>query len=253
MAEELDIANACDFEGRLKPGLYSKQELWQICTASGNFGHCIYVWGGNIEDAIEHAIDFADENGWCGWFTFLEESDFRDAAKQLGIPWQDDWPDWNDRNWEKVAEEAEADLTTIGHTTLRCQPKEAWGAYTGYDWSATEVTDPQELEEVARRSMEKCWGHRFLIGDSVYYPGHVDEQYPEDSIPGGVYEVTEADDSIYIEGNGQGTHVLPANIRPHDPRDPTQRPQKTEGERLLDFFFPKRRGSYLMNLKSWGR
>lgn len=36
------------------------------------------------------------------------------------------------------------------------------------------------------------------------------------------------------------------------PSEPPPR-QKTEHERMVDFFFPKRRGSYLMNLKSWGR
>jgi len=34
------------------------------------------------------------------------------------------------------------------------------------------------------------------------------------------------------------------------PSEPPPR-QKTEHERMRDFFFPKRRGSYLMSLKSW--
>ncbi len=281
MSKPDPIANCSEFEGG---GLFKQAlTLWKVCVGTGG---CVYVWGTSDLGTVEEiAIDFADDKKWCGWFTFLEESDFRDAAKSLNLPWKSDWPDWSDTVFERVAQEAEADLSTIGHTTLDCQPKGAWGAYTNWEWNFLEVIDEDEITEVARRSMQECHGHDFLINDLVYYGGHIDEDDPDDTVPGGVYRIEHISngDLMDVEGNiaGKPYHAREVHYRhlKHHKgsipaqklaQKPAQKPvqQKTEKERQSDFFFKPKplpkdykgggffglgRGGSLFDLKSWRR
>jgi len=43
-----------------------------------------------------------------------------------------------------------------------------------------------------------------------------------------------------------GDELIPGYDEPEPEPEP-----KSEADRMMDFFFPKKRGSYLMNLKSW--
>lgn len=262
MADPL-IANPCEYD--------PDQTLWKVCAGTGR---CVYVWGTTDLGAVEEmAIDFADEQGWCDWFEFLYESDFKDAAQSLGVQWKPHWPDWDDPDYEKVMQEAEADLSTIGHTTLKCMPKGAWGAYVPWDWywNFAEITDTDVIEKAARRSLKECYDHDFLVGDRVVI---TDLTIVDPPAVEQVYRVTEVSmDDIRIEGerDADEDYVLDASFVAHyDPNMPgstkndepvspanagAARP-KTEGDRLVDFFFGKKKRrsrSRLNGLPSWDK
>jgi len=101
----------------------------------------LLVWAGSFDDAFEYAVDYLDDEGKCGIFTFLDESDYKAAAEDLGV----EWPaggihDLSERNAEKVRDAAEADLTLIGHTTLKCQKGQYSPPFVASDeWGADEV------------------------------------------------------------------------------------------------------------------
>jgi len=105
-----------------------------------------YVWANSFEDAFEHWVEYLDERA-PGLLTNLDEGDLRESARDLGIEWQADWPDHEDRKFQRVVEHAEVDLTPIGHTTLE------HGAYIpSHEWGGDEITGA-ELHRVKARSI----------------------------------------------------------------------------------------------------
>lgn len=104
---------------------------------------CLLVWAGSFEDAFEIAVDYLDEQDKPGYFTFITEDDYREAAEDLGI----DWPaneridSLSEREISKIEQKAEADITIIGHTRLGVMPDDAWQAgVMSDDWGGSEVT-----------------------------------------------------------------------------------------------------------------
>src|SRR5574341_2373388 len=82
--KEIPIANAAEAQwhgGRFRQrgaGLY---RMWfgQVGT------HEVYVWADNFDSAFEEAVEYLDDKGFCGFFTTIDESDFKDAAESLGL------------------------------------------------------------------------------------------------------------------------------------------------------------------------
>jgi hypothetical protein len=102
------------------------KELYRMWSNVGDHG---YVWSDSAEDAFEEWVEYLDEES-PGVFETVDVDDLKAAAEDLDIEWQDSWPDLDDEDFQKVAEEAEADLDTIGHTTLKSGShisKDAWG------------------------------------------------------------------------------------------------------------------------------
>lgn len=127
----------------------------------------LLVWARGFEYAFEEAVDYLDGENKPGYFTFLDESDFRRAAEDEGVKWPSGgWDDLSERDQEKVRQAAEADLTVIGHTTLHSMPKNAWGAYVASeDWGGQDVTGDDKkmvraasLSEVTAETMEGMRG-----------------------------------------------------------------------------------------------
>ena len=124
----------------------------------------VYVWADGDEDAFEIAIEWVDDNA-PGLLVTVDEDDLKEAAEDLGIEWDEAWSNggaagrkefgttWNpydDPEFVKIVEHAEADLTLIGHTTLK------HGTHIpSWEWHFHEVTDEGEIEEVAGRSEEE--------------------------------------------------------------------------------------------------
>lgn len=158
--KEVPIANPedCDYGER-----HSRMSLYQF--QFGAYADTkVYVWADSFEDAEEIAIEWADDNT-RGVFITLTEDDLKEAAEDLGIAWDEAWDDggavgrkkfgqtwtpFDDRNYTKIVEHAEADLIVIGWTTLKS------GTHVlSHEVHAHEVTDTDELEEVAERSEEE--------------------------------------------------------------------------------------------------
>lgn len=156
---EVPIANPedCDHGER-----YSRMSLYQF--QFGAYADTkVYVWAASFEDAEEIAIEWADDNA-RGVFVTLTEDDLKEAAEDLGIEWDEAWSDggavgrkefggtwtpFDDRNYEEIVQHAEADLIVIGWTTLNS------GTHViSHEVHAHEVTDADEIEEVAQRSEE---------------------------------------------------------------------------------------------------
>jgi hypothetical protein len=157
--KEVPIANPedCDHGER-----YSRMSLYQF--QFGAYADTkVYVWAGSFDDAEEIAIEWADDNA-RGIFVTLTEDDLKEAAEDLGIEWDEAWSDggavgrkefgetwtpFDDRNYDKIVQHAEADLIVIGWTTLKS------GTHViSHEVHAHEVTDTDEIEEVAERSQE---------------------------------------------------------------------------------------------------
>lgn len=157
--KEVPIANPedCDHGER-----YSRMSLYQF--QFGAYADTkVYVWADSFESAEEIAIEWADDNA-RGVFITLTEDDLKETAEDLGIEWDEAWSDggavgrkefggtwtpFDDRNYEKIMEHAEADLIVIGWTTLKS------GTHViSHEVHAHEVTDTDEIEEVAERSQE---------------------------------------------------------------------------------------------------
>lgn len=143
--EELNVANPHD-----AADAKSLYRFWfgQIGTT------IVYAWGDHLESAFEAAVEWLDDNDYAGFFTDVAEAELKEAAEAEGIPWNPEWSDprwsdWDDPQFLKVVEAAEADLTQIGHTTLK------HGQYlVSYEWGVDDVTDPAEWERVAQASAD---------------------------------------------------------------------------------------------------
>jgi hypothetical protein len=102
-------------------------ELPLVCESDDTGGTLFEMWAGayadtkvlvraeHFETAFELLVEWLDDNA-PGCLTQLETSDYMAAAEELGLTWTGDW---EDENTSKIVEHAEADLSVIGHTTLK--------------------------------------------------------------------------------------------------------------------------------------
>jgi len=125
---------------------YGRLGLFRMWFGEGYSAQDVYVWAEHFEDAFEELVEWMDEHA-PGFLRDVTEKDLREAAEDEGIEWQEDWPDWEDRKFEKVVEAAESGLTLIGHTTLK------HGQYVvSHEWGGDEVTDFREWLKVVASS-----------------------------------------------------------------------------------------------------
>jgi hypothetical protein len=97
-----------------------------------------YVWADNFEDAFEEWVEYLDVV--CpGCFVTVGEDELKEAADDLGLEWKSSWPDWSDPEFERVVENAEADLTAIGHTTLNSGTHIA-----SHEWGGDDISGDEE-------------------------------------------------------------------------------------------------------------
>lgn len=138
--EEAPIANAAEAE--FADNLF---RMW-----FGAYGSVVYVWADNFESAFEELVEYLDDEA-PGVLVNLTEDDIKAAAKDEGVEWREHWPDWDDEDFQRVVEAAEADLTVIGHTTLK------HGQYIpSWEWGGDDVTGDDEYDIVQERSFEEA-------------------------------------------------------------------------------------------------
>ena len=107
-----------------------------------------FGWARHVEDAFEEFVEYLDDEA-PGMLTDVTEQDLKEAAEYEGFAWQKHWPDYEDPEFEKVVQRAEADLTIIGHTTLN------HGQYiASYEWGGDEITNEAAWRIVFDRSIE---------------------------------------------------------------------------------------------------
>lgn len=192
---EIPIANASEVEyhydedGSRKGGGGGLYRMW-----FGAYGTKLYVWADSFESAFEEGVEWLDDNA-PGNLTDLDEGDLRSAADEIGVTWQDSWPDWDDADFQRVIEKAEEDLTLIGHTTLK------HGRYIpSHEWGGDDVTDPDEIRDVVERSYDEIFGEeeatsasegggddprfdealtRFIEGAQAMLDEHYQQNYPQ--------------------------------------------------------------------------
>ena len=157
----------------------------------------VYVWSKSFDSAFEHMVDYFDEQGMCGMFTYVDDDDLRAAAKDLGIGWSEDgWDDLSERDQDRVLTAAEADMTMIGHTTLRGCEHEHKGmpGIISDDWGGGEV-DPksaeykrvkeasEKLSENGRRKGPRMTASERLVFDKTNAIAHIDRGLREKDWP----------------------------------------------------------------------
>ena len=257
------FANPCEFDGQQRLFL-----MWY-----GEYRGQVYIWAANFDDAFEELVEYLDYQNDCDIFVTITEDDLKDAAYTLGIAWQASWPDYNDPRFAKVLEHAETDLTVIGHTTLKkCKGQYVFRQF----WGGDEITDADVLEDASRNSMQACWGHSFLVGDTVWLPVAEALEIAGDEDDAGVWIVTDVDgDSLEVDRKHPNTKyrktlgrsILQADMFvPYDPQKHTlsqqprlqPQPKRTEQQRMSDFFFGKQKppsgsGGGFMGLDSFNR
>jgi hypothetical protein len=101
----------------------------------------LLVWADHFEDAFEYAVDYLDDEGKCGVFTFFDESDYKAAAEDEGIGWPEDgMRGLSERDAQTVQDATEVDHTIIGHTQLKCQKGQYSAAFVAHDdWGGGEL------------------------------------------------------------------------------------------------------------------
>jgi hypothetical protein len=123
--------------------------MWAAVEYSKQYD--VYIWADSFDDAWEELVEYLDAHA-PEVFETIGEDELKEAADDLNIPWKATWPDWQDRDFEKVVEHAEADYTMISHTTLK-----SGGTHIRSDmWGGDDVTDGDELNEVWTLSAESC-------------------------------------------------------------------------------------------------
>lgn len=135
----------------------------------------VYVWSNSFESAFEEAIEWVDDNEPEHLYNVNEES-LKEAAEELGFIYRKHNDKlFNDEEFEKIREQAEVDLTIIGHTTLK------HGQYiANYEWNGHDVTDTDEramVREQGNKEIATAW-----MLDQVKY--HL-EEYQDDLGPDG--------------------------------------------------------------------
>lgn len=180
--DQYEIVNPSEADGWSRTHLYL---MWFGAYRDGR----VLVWADSFDAAFETAVDYFDDPKSCGVFTFTDESDYKASAEDEGIEWPaGGWDDLSERDQEKVREAAEADLTVIGHTTLSCMPKGAWGAFVAsWEWGGDDITgddmkyirakslaaydQADELEKLGWRMKPGTigvWTAEFSVGDADY-------------------------------------------------------------------------------------
>jgi hypothetical protein len=122
----------------------------------------LLVWADSFDDAFEYAVDYLDDQGKCGYFTFFDESDYKATAEDLGIEWpkQHGMFGLSERDMEKVRDATEVDHTIIGHTTLKCQKGQYSSAFVASDdWGGDDVHG-DELNYVRAKSLTVATAER---------------------------------------------------------------------------------------------
>jgi hypothetical protein len=76
----------------------------------------VRVYADSWDSAFEIAVEWLDDNA-PGHLTTLTDDDLKESAEELGLSWPLD--DTESEDYWKVVENAEQDLTAIGHTTLK--------------------------------------------------------------------------------------------------------------------------------------
>jgi hypothetical protein len=120
-----------------------------LMWAGAHAPHYVWVWAGSFDDAFEELVEHLDDEA-PGLLTTLDEGDLKRAAEDEDIEWKEEWPDWEDPEFERVVQAAEVDYTTIGHTTLKHGTHIA-----SWEWGGDEVTDDMVWLTVAERSVDE--------------------------------------------------------------------------------------------------
>lgn len=117
--------------------------LWQLSFGAYGSTH-VYVWADGAESAFEEAVEWLDDNA-PGMLVMVGEEDYQRAAEELGKVWDPSDPD------SEVIETAEADMTMIGHTTLK-----HGNAVASWEWQMREIErGSDEWNTVVERSREE--------------------------------------------------------------------------------------------------
>lgn len=117
--------------------------LWQLSFGAYGSTH-VYVWADGAESAFEEAVEWLDDNA-PGMLVMVGEEDYQRAADELGKVWDPSEPDY------EVIETAEADMTMIGHTTLK-----HGNAVASWEWQMREIErGSDEWNDVVERSREE--------------------------------------------------------------------------------------------------
>ena len=126
----------------------NKSNLYRMWL--GAYGTIVYVWADDFETAFEEVVEWADDNA-PGFLVDVTEADLKEAAEDLKVEWQPHWPDWDDQKFQKVLDHAEADLTVIGHTSLK------HGRYIpSWEWGGDEIRSGAEYDVLTER-LEDEW------------------------------------------------------------------------------------------------
>lgn len=142
--DEIPIANPLE----VPRGKYDRKQLFLMWM--GAYGdHKVYIWADHFEDAFEEMVEFFDRPETCGLFTYLDMSDLRAAAEDEGIPFDEDDID------PRIIEAAEADLTVIGHTTLKCSEGKGTPYVASWEWGGGEVHG--EEYDLVRAASEEAY------------------------------------------------------------------------------------------------
>lgn len=149
----IPIANEAEYQCDENKSLFL---MW-----AGAYGDTkAYVWADSFDAAFEEFTEYLDEHA-PGCLTTVTEDDLKNAAKELELRWPG-FPgpqtcDEDQELFDKIVEHAEADLTLIGHTTLKN------GTHiVSYEWGGDEITDSDERQEVSARSDGKT---RYAYGN----------------------------------------------------------------------------------------
>lgn len=84
----------------------------------------LYVLKEHLEDALEEALEWLDDNA-PGVLSTVGPDDYKRAAQELGVTWEPE--EMSDADTYRVVQAAEADMVMVTHTTLKngnCIP--AW-------------------------------------------------------------------------------------------------------------------------------
>ena len=160
MPKEINIANPDDAEF-YADNRYVQEgplfELWFGAYGSTN----VFVWADGFESAFETAVEWLDDEEYCGVFVTVDEDDLREAAEEEGLDAAAVLRDMKAGDWnedvEKMTQRAEADLTMIGHTSLpNCEKAVGGGPLyiPSWEWGGREVSAKLELDKVLTKSLE---------------------------------------------------------------------------------------------------
>jgi hypothetical protein len=114
----------------------------------GAYGNThVAVIGGSLESGLESCLEWLDDNA-PGLLHTVSAADYAEAARELGVAWEPE--EQANADTERVVQHAEADMTMVGHTTLKhgnCIPS--------YEWFVREL-DAEELATLMRRFCQNC-------------------------------------------------------------------------------------------------